>query len=322
MLPPLPQLTNNLFVNFGSSAVNISGRSDPTHFPTATATIAGNLFDMTEIGEKSTARIAVDVSGANVIVSNNQIYVRGECDPQVTAIKLLEPAVNLNVHNNLIRNCGVGILAGRGVSTVTEVVDDRTFALGARFIPLDDRLATQCAGWELVWLAGGKAADRSIIEAITGTAGTDTVRVALREPRAVKAGDMFELIPPSANWTIHDNTITECRRPVSFDAYGGPTSILRNNIITRGGTTEVSQAIELHGRFALMGNVVVGFDEPESAALSLHPDRFGRLVRGLFHENMFERCGQVMRESQEGLWKAADTRGNLFVECGTAPAGE
>ncbi len=315
-------ITNNLFVNFGSSAVNISGRSDPTHYPTATATIDGNLFDMTEIGEKSTARIAVDVSGANVIVSNNQIYVRGECDPQVTAIKLLEPAVNLNVHNNLIRNCGVGILAGRGVSTVTEVVDDRTFALGARFIPLDDRLATQCAGWELVWLAGGKATDRSIIEAITGAAGTDTVRVVLREPRAVKAGDTFELIPPSANWTIHDNTITDCRRPVALDAYGGPTSILRNNIVTRGGTAEVPQAIELHGRFALIGNAVVGFDEPESVALSLHPDRFGQPVRGLFHENMFERCGQVMRESQEGLWKAADTRGNLFIECGTVPAGE
>ena len=66
-------VTNNLFVNFGSSAVHISGNSDLTHYPSANATISGNLFDMTEIGEKSASRTAVDVSAADVLVSDNQI---------------------------------------------------------------------------------------------------------------------------------------------------------------------------------------------------------------------------------------------------------
>lgn len=316
------QIVKNLFVNFGSSAVNISGRSGPTHYPTATAIIAGNQFDMTEIGETSAPRIAVDVSASDVIVSDNQIYVRGECDPQVTGVKVLEPALNLNVHNNLIRNCGTGILAGRGVSTVTEVVDERTFALGSRFIPLDHRLATQLAGWELVWLAGGKAADRSVIEAVTGAASPESVRIVLREPRTAKVGDRFELIPPGANWNVHDNMITGCRRPLVLDVYGGPTSIVRNNTIVRNGTTGIAQALELHGRFALKGNVMVGFDEPESVTLSLYPDPLGRVVRGLFCGNTFERCGVAVRESQEGLWAAANTRDNLFIDCGTVPEGE
>ncbi len=312
-------ITNNLFVNFGSSAVNISGRSDPTHYPTATATIAGNLFDMTEIGGESAARIAIDVSGSNVIVSDNQIYVRGACDPQVTAIKLLEPALNLNVHDNLIRNCGAGIVAGRGVSTVAEVVDERTFAPGSRFIPLDERLAAQCAGWELVWLAGGKPAERSVIEAITGAGGTDTVQVVLRAPRAIKPGDSFELVPPAANWTIQDNTVTDCRHPIVLDSHGSPTSIVRNNIITRGGTAEVRQAIEWRGRFTLIGNLVVGFDEPESAALSLHADRLGQDVHVPFHNNVFERCKQIVHKGQEERWGNADLRDNRFMDCETIP---
>ena len=63
-------ITNNLFINFGSSAVEASGRSDPTHYPSANTTITGNLFDMTEIGDKSVSRTAVDVSASDAIVSD------------------------------------------------------------------------------------------------------------------------------------------------------------------------------------------------------------------------------------------------------------
>ena len=60
-------VTNNQFVNFGSSAVHIAGRSDRTHYPSATATIAGNVFDMTEVGEKSAPRTAVDVDASDTL---------------------------------------------------------------------------------------------------------------------------------------------------------------------------------------------------------------------------------------------------------------
>jgi len=314
-------VTDNLFVNFGSSAVHISGRSDLTHYPSANATIAGNLFDMTEVGEKSAARIAVDVSAPDVIVADNQIYVRGACDPLVTAVKVLEPAVNVSVHDNLIRNCGVGIVTGRAPSRVGEVLDERTFTLARRTVPLDHRAAGQCQGWGLVWRTGGHPAAQSVIEAITGAATTDQVQVAIEKPHPFKAGDAFELIPPAANWCFQGNTVTDCRRPIVIDSYGGPSSVVRANLVTRGGTADVEQAVELHGRFALVGNHLVGFDEEGSAALGLFPDPLGRTVRGLVHDNVFERCAHVVRESQQGLWDATSARGNLFIDCGTTPPG-
>ena len=297
-------VTNNLFVNFGSSAVHISGNSDLTHYPSANATIAGNLFDMTEVRQQATPRTAVEVSAPDVIVSDNQIYVRGACDPLVTAIKVLEPAVNVGIHDNLIRNCGVGILTGRASSRVGEVIDGRTFALGTRTVPLDHRAASQCQGWGLVWLAGGRPTALSAVEAITGATATETVKVALKEPHAFKSGDSFELIPSAANWRFQGNTVTDCQRPIVLDSYGGPSSIVRANTVTRGSTADVKQAFELHGRFTLIGNHTVGFDDEGSAALRLFPDPLGRTVRGLVHDNIFERCAHVVSESQKGLWDA------------------
>ncbi|NUQ62667.1 MAG: hypothetical protein HUU20_09270 [Pirellulales bacterium] len=310
---------DNLFVNFGSSAVNISGKSDLTHYPSANATISGNLFDMTEIGEKSSPRIAVDVSAPDVIVGNNQIYVRGDCDPQVTAIKVEEPAVHLNIHDNLIRNCGAGIVTSRASSRVGEVVDGRTFTLSTRTVPLDHRAADQCRGWGLVWLAGGRPAALSAIEAIAGAETTDKVRVTLQEPYTAKAGDGFELIPTAANWVFRGNTVSGCRRPIVLDSYGGPSSIVRANIVTRGGTPDVKQAIEMRGRFDLIGNHVAGFDEAGSAALRLFPDPLSRTAGGLVADNVFQSCAQVVSESQEGLWQAIHAKENVYIECGSTP---
>jgi hypothetical protein len=275
---------------------------------------------MTEIGEKSASRTAVDVSAADVIVSDNQIYVRGVCDPLVTAVKVLEPAVNVLIRDNLIRNCGVGVLTGRAASHVGEVIDERTFTLGRRTVPLDHRATSQCQGWGLVWLAGGRPVALSKIEAISGAAETDMVKVVLKETHPFKAGDGFELIPPAANWSFHGNTVTDCRRPIVLDSYGGPSSIIRANTVTRGSTADVKQALELHGRFALIGNHVVGFDEEGSAALRLFLDPLGRTVHGLVHDNIFERCAHVVSESQKGLWDATSASDNVFIDCSTTPA--
>ena len=312
-------VANNLFVNFGSSAVHASGRSDPTHYPSARTTITGNIFDMTEIGETSRPRTAVDVSASGAIVSNNQIYVRGPCDPKVTAIKLLEPAVDVTIHDNLIRNCGTGIVTGRAVSRVAEVIDPSTFATRYRTLPLDPLTEQQCQGWQVVWLAGRRPTGTSVIEAVTGAAEPKTLRFKLKEPRQLKSGSSFELIPPAANWNIHDNTIADCLNPVILDSYGGATSLLRGNTLTLSATSGVKQAIRLHGRFCLIGNHLSGFDETGCAALALHPDPLGRAVQGLFHGNIFERCAQIVQESRAGLWQASSVRDNVFIECSSVP---
>jgi hypothetical protein len=58
------------------------------------------------------------VSSNDTIVSDNQVYVRGQADPLVKAIRLIEPALNVNIHDKLIRNCGVGIISERGVARI------------------------------------------------------------------------------------------------------------------------------------------------------------------------------------------------------------
>ncbi len=149
-------IRNNLFINFGSSAVEASGATDPLHYASGNTTIAGNLFDMTCVGQKAASRTAINVSANDTIVSDNQIYVRGPADPTVTAIRLREPALNLNVHGNLIRNCGLGIAAARGESRVGQVVDERTFVRSnsPSGLPLDRIQPQTCRGWQLVWLDG------------------------------------------------------------------------------------------------------------------------------------------------------------------------
>ena len=102
-------IRNNLFINFNSSAVEARGENSDTIYASSNTTITGNIFDMTCIGSQPLARTAISVSANDTIVSDNQIYVRGNTDPLVTAIRLREPAVNLDVHDNLIRNCGTGL---------------------------------------------------------------------------------------------------------------------------------------------------------------------------------------------------------------------
>ena len=77
----------------------------------------------------------------------------------------------------------------------------------------------------------------------------------------MKAGDSFEVFPSSSNWTIHDNTITGCLKPVVLDSHGSATSLVRNNMISRGDATVAEQAVEVHGRFQMIGNHTNGFDE-------------------------------------------------------------
>ena len=50
----------------------------------------------------------------------------------------------------------------------------------------------------------------------------------------MKTGDNFEAIAPSINWSIHNNTITDCIRPVVMNSNGSRTSMFRDNLVARG----------------------------------------------------------------------------------------
>jgi len=309
-------IRNNLFVNFGSSAVEVMGKGDDRHLPSANTTITGNIFDMTEIGQEPKPRTCVGILGAaDTIISNNQMYVRGACDPQVTAIRLVEPAINLLVHDNLIRNCGTGLAADCSQGRVGEVIDPTTFVSGGGHVPMERRRSHRYRGYSLAWTSGGKVNGPVTVEEFD----PDTLRFKLKQPAQLKPGDLYEVYPPSANWNIHDNTITGCQKPVVLDAFGSETSLLKDNVITRGEVSDVDAAVIVSGRFKLIGNCISSFDEPDSSVLLLNPDRFGKVCPNVIRDNIFQRCARVVKEDQQGAWKASHTNGNSFADCGDTP---
>ena len=280
---------DNLFVNFNGSAVDISGGTGTRDLPASNAAVSGNIIDMTCAEGAPQRRTGIDVSANDVIVSGNQVYVRGAADPLATGIRLHEPALNLDVHDNLIRSCGCGLSAGRSRGRVGEVVDRSTFlrAEGPATPPLERRASHRYQGWNLVWIERGQPGARSTIAAFD----PENLEFKLSQPRDMKPGDRFELFAPwGTNWTVHDNTIAGCQQPMLLDAYGSETSLVRGNLFTRGDAAEVKAAVELRGRFSLIGNQFSGFDQKDSAAVLRYADRYGQVAGSTFRDNVFDRC--------------------------------
>ncbi len=303
---------DNIFVNFNSSAIEIKGPDVNRSLPARYAQVCGNIMDMTAIGRESQKRIAIAVSASDVIVADNQIFVRGEGpDEQVTGLRLSEPAVNLDVHGNQISLCGTGIVTDRYSARVGEVIDATTFLQTSMGIPFERRRSHRYRGWQAAWIEGERVTGVSTIDHFD----PETLQFHLAEPRELAAGQMFEVFPTEgANWLVRDNTVAGCVRPVVLDSYGSATSVVRGNLISRGAATGVAQAIELRGDFDLMGNRICGFDEPEGAALGLYADRAGRELRPIIRDNIFERCTRVVGAGAEDLWPAAVVEGNTEVE--------
>lgn len=304
---------NNLFINFNSSAIESIGSGGTNGYASANASIVGNIFDMTCIGQKSQPRAAILVSSNDTIISDNQIYVRGQADQLVTAIRLSEPALNVNVHDNLIRNCGIGIISERGVARISEVIDSQTFlcANWSLTFPLEPNRQVLYKRWHIAWQKSKASEVISVIESFD----PDNLSFKLMEPRQMKVGDILEFIAPSLQWNIHDNTVTECLRPLILDSYGSSTSLFKDNLVNCGNMTSVSNGIEVHGRFQILDNHLNGFAKQGAAAFSLYPDAIGRISTSRYERNTFENCFDIITESQPGLWKASMNKDNLAIDC-------
>ncbi len=307
-------IRNNIFVNFASCGIDVSGMNTDRDLPAERVTVTGNIMDLTDVAQTNITRTAVNVSANGVLVSDNQIYVRGVCDPNVTGISVKEPAVDVIIHDNLIRNCGTGLVTGRAQGQIGQVIDRQTFLIG-RGLPLPRRQSHGYRGWNLLWLSGDSAKTVSTIEGFD----PETLHFTLREPLSFKAGDRLEIYPRTANWRLRANTITACRRPVVLDAEGSETSLLEENLISRGETDHVKQAVEVRARFKLIGNHFQGFDEAESAVLGLYPDPLGQPMPNTYLRNIFQGCAHVLAESQPGLWAASQTGDNHYTDCPDAP---
>ena len=245
---------NNIFVNYNSCGIEIVPNPDPRSLPTSNCTITGNIMDMSAIGEPSRPRTAIHVGASDSIISDNQVYTRGVCDTNVTAICLTEPAINLTIHDNLLRNCGTGIVAEAAFSVIGEVVNPTTFVASRGKVPMERRQSHCYRDFNLAWFRANKPDGFSIIKCFD----PETLRFQLKQPREMKVGDRFEISAPSANWNLHDNIITGCANPAVFNGHGSDTSIFRNNLIDRGGSGNATDAVVVAGRFKLIDNHISG----------------------------------------------------------------
>jgi len=316
-------IRNNLFVNFNTSAIWVLGAGSAGDLPASNAIVTGNIFDMTNIGEKSRARTAIHVAAPDMLVNDNQIYVRGAPNRDVTAIRVTEPALNAIIHDNLIRNCGEGIVTAVSIANVGCIIDPQTFTIAPPtakmntyeycLVPSERRQSHRYRGWTLVALQDGRPTGTLVIEDFD----PETVRFRTRQPHGLAVDQAFEVIAPTANWNMHANTIDGCLKPVQLISHGGPTSLFRDNLITRGMATRVPAAVVVSGAFKLIGNTFAGFDEPDTVAMVLAHDRFGQAPRSIYRANMFERCTCAVQETEARLWEAGHPEANLFIACQT-----
>jgi hypothetical protein len=90
----------------------------------------------------------------------------------------------------------------------------------------------------------------------------------------------------------------------------------------RGEARDVEAAIQVAGKFSLIGNHVSGFDQAEATALLLKPDRAGRTYKPVFRSNVLQDCAGVVKEAEKGLWESAAEDGNVFLDCGDAQSDQ
>lgn len=311
-------VTGNRFINYtGRAAVEIAGRTGSSSFPARNVTVSDNIIEMAAVPEDDEGwRTGIHVTTSDVIVSDNQVYVRGESNRHVLGLLVAEPAVNLSIHDNLIEGCETGILGQRAQAAVTEVIDDRTFRQSG--LPAEWRASHRYRGWQVVWVGKEGPAGTSVIESFDPS----TLVFRLREPRRMAVGDEFEIVSPDGgNWLLHHNTVTGCKEPVVLETYGGPTSVFEDNLITRGLATGVAHAITVAGQVNLLDNIITSFNEPGSTALALTSSRVGPIGRGVYRGNIFQRCSHPVSQGQPGLWTQEDTAASRFTDCTDMPGG-
>jgi hypothetical protein len=311
-------VTGNRFINYtGRVAVEVAGRTGWSSFPARNVTVSDNIIEMAAVPEGDEGwRTGIHVSASDVIVSDNQVYVRGETGRHVLGLLAAEPAVNLSLHDNLIEGCETGILGQRAQAVVTEVIDDRTFRQSGLIEGW--RASHRYRGWQVVWVGKEGPAETSAIESFDPS----TLAFRLREPRRMAVGDELESVSPDGgNWLLHHNTITGCKEPVVLETYGGPTSVFEDNLVTRGLATGVTHAITVAGQVSLLDNIITGFNEPGSTALALTGSRVGPIGRGVYRGNIFQQCGHPVGQERPGLWTQDDTAASRFADCTDLPGG-
>lgn len=135
-----------------------------------------------------------------------------------------------------------------------------------------DQLATVIQKVDGRVLALRDAPTRTVKDAVVRHCDHEALQAAVDRAVAQRCNLFFPpgFYPQSANWRIHHNAIDGCLRPVVLAAHGSQTSLLKDNLITRGEAAAAGPAIDAHGRTRVIGNHVDGYDQPPQ---SLKPEK-------------------------------------------------
>lgn len=203
-------IRGNNFVNFNSNAILVSGDTGPRDLPARNTIIIGNCFDMTAEESPSDLRTAIRITASDVTVADNQIYVTGQKDENLTAIEIRDDAQGIILHDNLMRGCGDGIVTARCFGEIGSVIDDRRFYREQEKSwhgnpPTLRRRSHRYRGWHIHWDNG----ESSVLEDFD----PETEVFTLTTPRKMTAGECFTLHPfnlsgkPLDDRIIHNNLV-------------------------------------------------------------------------------------------------------------------
>ncbi len=224
-------ISNNIFVNFNSSAIAVFGEGLSGDTPPENVIISGNSIDLTAVGEESRERYGIKITSSFATVADNHIFVRGDMDGRVSGIMLSDDVVRLSVHDNTIAGCKAAIVSEKVLGVVGDVVDGVTFYREEKSItqalkPMLLRVAShRYRGWKLLWLSDNTESEILDFDPIE-------LHFTLKEPRKMTPGDKFYIYGPNAlPWSIHHNIIENCENAILIDSFVENRAILDGNII-------------------------------------------------------------------------------------------
>lgn len=258
-------ISNNIFVNLNASAIEVSGHGNARHLPAGNVIITGNAIDLTCVSGEPRNRFGISTSTNDSTISNNQIYTRQGIDPKTTGILLAEPAHNLVIHDNTIRNCQTGLEAIRIKGSVGEIVDARTFKSNRR-MPWPRRDAYRFQGYQIVWIPNANEPDTLVDGPDIETFDPDKGVFRLREDFELKPNAVFVVRAPQGfSWNIHHNIISDCAQSVKLNVFGGATAVFSDNVMKRSETLNgpVNLPAEISGQFTRTNNLYSGGKKPE-----------------------------------------------------------
>ena len=187
---------------------------------------------MTATENESKERFIINVSNNFVTIADNQMYVRGERDENVTGIRISDDVTRVQIHDNTMAGLGTGIKSLRVFGKVDIVLDGKRFY---REEPRQSRPTKPMLlrrrshgyrGWRLRWLSDNT---ESVIDNFDG----ESLVFTLLDEREMKSGEEFMIYSTvSAPWNIHDNLFDDCKFPTELDTEVGRRALLRNNVIS------------------------------------------------------------------------------------------